>query len=130
MVRSHYLRMQPSVHNIFQNKDETGHEQAKANNLTSIVNDMYIEKQKELVSENGRFKLQISNMEAQLNELQRIVNEQDTLLRKAKFGGVEVAQVHGDRHDLDTSPVNTSLGSSGIDWAEVNLKVDLAGLEK
>ena len=122
--------VQPSIHNIFQNKDETAHEQAKANNLTSIVNDMYIEKQKELVSENGRFKLQISNMEAQLNELQRIVNEQDMILRKAKFDGSEGAENHVERHDLDTSPVNTSLGSSGIDWAEVNLKVDLAGLEK
>ena len=66
--------------------NETEYEKSKANNLTSIVNDMYIEKQKEILSENGRYKLQINNMEAQLKELQRIVNEQEDMLLRTQGG--------------------------------------------
>ena len=90
---------------------------------------MYIEKQKELVSENGRFKLQISNMEAQLNELQRIVNEQDMMLRKAKFDGSEGAEDHVERHDLDVS-CKYKFGFIWYGLGGSQLKVDLAGLEK
>lgn len=145
--------VEPANLNTFHNHvEETECEKAKSNDLTSIVNDMYIEKQKELLSENGRYKLQISNMEAQLKELQRIVNEQELLLRSVPHmhttenveDETEYTDNSNNKNNLgvdiskNVSPVvaesnhnnnNDLLNTSNIDWEQVHLNVDLNGIE-
>ena len=143
--------IEPSTFNTYNNNamlNETEYEKSKANNLTSIVNDMYIEKQKEILSENGRYKLQINNMEAQLKELQRIVNEQEDMLLRTQGGnnmrsssnGKNTTTTSSRHHMMDNiSPVaiatstnhddDGALSTSNIDWDKVPLQVDLNGIE-
>ena len=110
---------------------------------------MYIEKQKEILSENGRYKLQINNMEAQLKELQRIVNEQEDMLLRTQGGNTMSSSSNGkntttttsSRHHMmdNISPVaiatstnhddDGALSTSNIDWGKVHLQVDLNGIE-
>ena len=94
--------------------------------LQTIVNDIYIEKQQELMTENGFLKLANEDMEMELNELKNVIQQQEKVINQSLLQSSPV-NVKGSKNDAREG--KPARHHPPIAWENVNLNNICDGLE-
>lgn len=104
---------------------------AAAGGLYHQISNAHIEQQKELLSENGRLKVCQRELEAEVEELRRVMKEQGVIIRSQPhlLTSPVTRGSEGGESSSTISSGNKSTPTSAIAWEQLEIDTICAGLE-